>query len=65
MTSKNFGARTRISWTVILGLVAALTPAATSGHDPKEQSPHVDQGPAHVHATVPAEYAKQSPAVGL
>src|SRR5262249_57873735 len=30
-----------------------------------EKSPHVEQGPAHVHAVVPLEYAKQSPADAL
>jgi mono/diheme cytochrome c family protein len=42
-----------------------LLPATTAGHDPNEKSPHVEPGPAHVHATVPPEYANQSAAVGL
>ena len=56
---------TNIRSALLFSLIAVLVPATTSGHDPKEKPPHVDQGPAHVHATVPAEYAKQSPAAGL
>jgi mono/diheme cytochrome c family protein len=47
--------RPGIGWTLLLGLVGLLLPAATAGHDPKE----------HVHAAVPAEYARQSAADGL
>src|SRR5262249_9814961 len=65
MTSKGHRAPTGISWALLLSLVVALAPATTSGHDPKEKLPHVDQGPAHVHATVPPEYARESPAVDL
>jgi mono/diheme cytochrome c family protein len=65
MTRKDVRARTGINWTLLLGLVALLVPATTSGHDPKEKAPHVEQAPAHVHATVPTEYAKQSAPVDL
>ena len=64
MTSKDFS-RTGIHCALLLSLAATLVPATTSGHDPKEKSLHVEQGSAHVHATVPPEYAKQAPAVGL
>ena len=65
MGSKGFRPRAGIRWTLLLSLAAALMPATTSGHDPGEKSPHIDHAPGHVHATVPAEYAKQSPAVRL
>src|SRR6516162_8811343 len=51
---------TGINWTLLLSFVALLVPATTSGHDPKEKTPHVEQARGHMHATVPPEYAKQS-----
>src|SRR5262245_23706364 len=65
MPTKDLRARTGFTCALILSLVATLAPATTSGHDPKEKSPHVDQGRAHLQATVPPEYARQSPAVDL
>src|SRR5207245_6702472 len=65
MIRKGLDAPTGIGWTLLLSLVGLLLPATTAGHDPKEKSPHVEQGSAHVHATAPPEYAKQSAAIGL
>src|SRR5262245_16593761 len=65
MSNNHFLTPTALRYSLLLSLVAALAPVTTLGHDPKEKSPHVEQGPAHVHATVPVEYATQSPAVGL
>ena len=65
MASKDGRARAGIGCALLLSLVAALVPAPTSGHDPTEKSPHVEHGPAHVHATVPPEYATVSAAVDL
>ena len=65
MISKGLCARRGAGWSLLLSLVGLLMPAATGGHDPKEKAPHVEAEPAHVHAAVPPEYARQSAAVGL
>ena len=65
MIRKGLCARPGIGWTLLLGLLGLLLPAATAGHDPKEKSGHAEPSSAHVHAAVPAEYARQSPADGL
>ena len=65
MRNKEFRARTSAGSALLVSLVAALVPATTSAHDPKEKPAHVEHTPAHVHAAVPAEYAKQSPTIGL
>src|SRR5215831_21017106 len=65
MMRKDVRPRTGIHWTLLLSLVVLIVPATTSGHDPNEKSLHVEQTPAHVHATVPPEYAKQSAPANL
>jgi len=65
MISKGLCARSGAGWSLLLSLVGLLLPTATAAHDPKEKSPHVEAGPAHVHAPVPPEYARQSAGVGL
>src|SRR5215831_5605657 len=65
MRDKEFRALTRAGAALLVSLVAALVPATTWADDLKEEPPHIEHAPAHVHAAVPAEYAKQSPAVGL
>src|SRR5262245_9777949 len=65
MTRKDVRARTGIRWILRLSLLALLVPATTSARAPKQKTPHDEQAPAHVHATVPPEYAKQSAPVDL
>ncbi len=66
MVKEGFCARTAIRLMSLLSLIGLLLPATTAGHDPQEKSPAVEKAPAaHVHATVPPEYAKQSAAVNV
>ncbi len=58
MTRKRFRAVTGVAPTLLIALMA-LIPKTTVAHDPNEKE-HVEKPAAHVHATVPHDYAKQS-----
>lgn len=65
MTREQLCTRPAVRRTVLVGLIAFLMPATIAAHDPQATPVHVEKDLAHVHATVPPDYAKHAAPMNL